>query len=433
MINQLIYMLHNFILLVFGVFLTFSFSGIHFTKKNIVIASVFSLFSGLLQLIFYLTLGEVLVRKLYPFIAHLPLLLLVIFYYHKRFLSTMASIGTAYLCCHPARWVGVLTDELTHLWLGIVTDESSYIFLIEYILRIITLVGVGLVVIFLLSDPIQKIFQKRELNSHILMAIPIVYYIYDYFSGVYTGFGNSVNLVASEFLPFFLCAVFMVVCIIYYNEHLSKTEALQKERLIRITLEQQTKEIDAVKRNEQKIRILRHDLRLLLNNLSMCIENGDMETAKKLIASYENDIEATRVTKYCNILTINYVVSDFAHKCEKASIDFKAQIEIEKFDCDEMMFSTVLSNALENAYNAQKGLPEGSKKIRLMLKTHNGKTLLSVKNKFKEMPVFSDGIPVANEKGHGYGTKSIAYLTERMVGNYQFSVEDDYFILRVII
>ena len=319
------------------------------------------------------------------------------------------------------------------MWLGIITDEWSYIFLIEYIFRIITLFGVGLAAIFLFSESIQKIFQKRELNSHILMSIPLVYYVYDYFSGVYTGFGNSANLVASEFLPFFLCTVFMVVCTIYYNEYLAKTEALQKERIIRIALEQQTKDIDTIKRNEQKIRILRHDLRLLLNNLSISIENNDLETAKKLISSYREDVESTTITKYCNVLTINYVVSDFAHKCKKDSIDFKVQIELEKFDCDEMIFSSILSNALENAYNAQKDLPEDGRKIRLMLKTHNGKTLLSIKNKFKEMPVFSDGIPVSQKIGHGYGTKSIAYMTERMVGNYQFSVEDNYFILRVII
>lgn len=433
MINQLIYMFHNFILLIFGVFLTFSFSGIHFVKKNIVIASVFSVLSGLLQLMFFILCGEEFVRKLYPLFVHLPLLLLVIFYFRKRFFSTIASITTAYLCCHPARWVGVIAAELSHMWLGIITDEWSYIFLIEYIFRIITLVGVGLAAIFLFSESIQKIFQKRALNSHILMSIPLVYYVYDYFSGVYTGFGNSANLVASEFLPFFLCTVFMVVCTIYYNEYLAKTEALQKERIIRIALEQQTKDIDTIKRNEQKIRILRHDLRLLLNNLSISIENNDFETAKKLISSYREDVESTTIKKYCNVLTINYVVSDFAHKCKKDSIDFKVQIELEKFDCDEMIFSSILSNALENAYNAQKDLPEDGRKIRLMLKTHNGKTLLSIKNKFKEMPVFSDGIPVSQKIGHGYGTKSIAYMTERMVGNYQFSVEDNYFILRVII
>ena len=92
-----------------------------------------------------------------------------------------------------------------------------------------------------------------------------------------------------------------------------------------------------------------------------------------------------------------------------------------------------MSNALDNALNAQKRLPENKRSIHVMLKNRDHKLLFSVKNPFFEQPIFIDGFPASNRKGHGYGTKSIAYLTERLGGNYQFTLEDDLFVLRVVI
>ena len=68
-----------------------------------------------------------------------------------------------------------------------------------------------------------------------------------------------------------------------------------------------------------------------------------------------------------------------------------------------------------------------------MLKNSDGRLLLSVKNLFKDMPAFVDGIPTTDKRGHGYGTQSIRYMTEKLGGKCQFSSQNDMFILRVVI
>ena len=219
----------------------------------------------------------------------------------------------------------------------------------------------------------------------------------------------------------------------YSKEVEKKSYAEHKEQIIRIAMEQQLKEFDAVKRSEHEIKILRHDMRLLLNNLSMCIENEDKETAQKLISAYTGGIEATTIKKYCTNILINYLISDFDSRCQKNHIDFSYQIVLDRLNCDEIMFSTIISNALENALNAQKKLPPEKRNIKLMIKTHGEKLLLSIKNPFLEPPVFINGIPVSKRKGHGYGSQSISFLTERLGGNCQFTIEEDLFVLRVII
>ena len=85
--------------------------------------------------------------------------------------------------------------------------------------------------------------------------------------------------------------------------------------------------------------------------------------------------------------------------------------------------------------NAQEELPEEARQITLMLKESDGKLLLSVRNSFHEEPEFLDGLPVTKQKenGHGYGTQSIRYMTERIGGKCQFIVENGQFVLRVVL
>ena len=126
-------------------------------------------------------------------------------------------------------------------------------------------------------------------------------------------------------------------------------------------------------------------------------------------------------------------VSAFADKCNQNNIDFTSRIEVDDVNCDEIMLSTIISNAMDNAINAQKKVLSDRRKINLMMKKYNDKLLISVKNTIAEKPLFYDGVPFAKEKDHGYGTQSIILLTTRMGGKYHFDVEDDLFIFRAVI
>ena len=61
------------------------------------------------------------------------------------------------------------------------------------------------------------------------------------------------------------------------------------------------------------------------------------------------------------------------------------------------------------------------------------KLLISVKNTFAEMPQIVDGMPLSKKAGHGFGTQSIRYITEKMKGNCQFTVKEDWFIVMVVV
>lgn len=421
MLERLFMLLYGAVVLLFGITLTGAFAGIRGIRKNGLIFLGLFLFCGSLQLAASFAFSEQVVWKLYPLIAHLPLILLLCFYYRKPLVTAIAAAFTAYLLCQPAKWVGVLVHQLTDSRIG----ESCG--------RILCLILVGYVALCHLAPCLSDIFNKDRRSVCIFGFVPTVYYIFDYITVVYTDLWLSNNRVVAEFLPFFLAVMYMLFCIIYYKEYEQKADAMRKEQIVRISLEQQSKEMTAVRRAQQEIRLLRHDMRMLLSSLAVSMENGDLDTARNLIASHIDHIEGTRLQHFCENDTVNYVLSDYAAKCSAGGVDFIHTIQMDMLSVDEISFCSILSNALDNALNAQMPLPEGKRYIKVMIKNSDGKLLVSVKNPVGHKVVFADGIPVAERRGHGYGTQSIRFLTERLGGNCQFSVQENVFILRVVL
>ncbi|MBO5198685.1 MAG: GHKL domain-containing protein [Lachnospiraceae bacterium] len=421
MINTIFFFLHYTLVLLFGLVLSAALAGVRLSQKNIRIIFVLFALCGLVQTAVYVLFNEMLVWRIYPLITHLPTVLLLCLYYRKRIVTAIAAVTSAYLLCQPAKWFGLFLEALT----------EQYV--VGQIAQIITLLTVGFIAIRYLGSYISEIYTKDNRSVLIFGIIPIVYYLFDYTMGIYTDFWISNNRITAEFLPFFLCIVYFIFCIVYYKEYEKKSDAERKEQIIRITAEQQAKEREAVLRNEQELRLLRHDMRLFLSSLAICIDDGDARKAKEMISTFSSHVEGTALKRFCENSTVNYILSDFASRCGKLHVEFIPTVEIAELVSDEIMFASILSNALDNALNAQKDLPEDIRYIKLMLKTFDDKLLLSVKNPFKKKPVFVDGLPISGQKGHGYGTQSIRYMTERLGGNCQFTVQDKTFLTQVII
>ena len=421
MTDMILFFIYGTVLVLFGVFLSAAFCGEVMTKRSILLCLGLCAFSGILQTATLIFLSADMLWKVYPLVTHLPLFVCLVLVLRKRVITSIAAISTVYLLCQPSKWFGLLAFYLT--------DSSVW----EYVVRIVVIFIIAMVVIHLFAGSISQILNKDTKSVCIFAVTPVVYYLYDYITAVYTDMAASGNYVVAEFMPFFLVIVYMLFCLVYYKEYEQKADAERKEHIVQVTINEMQKEVEAVKRSEQEIRILRHDMRLLLNNLAVCISNNDKETAEKMISAHIDHIDASVVKHYCGNTTINYIVSSYAERCYRNHTEFICHITTDNICCDEIMLSTIISNAMDNAINAQQTLLVEKRRIGLMLKEYNGRLLFSVKNSFGNKPVLIDGVPLSDRKDHGFGTKSIIYLTEKMGGNCQFMIEDDKFVLRVIL
>lgn len=423
MTETVLFFAHHSLNLLWGVFLSAAFCGLRFTQKNIGIVSILFAACGISQMAAFLLFGEQTVWELYPLIVHGLLILLLVTLFRKRFITVLAAVTLAYLCCQPSKWFGLLAETFV--------QNSSLVWCV----KILVALGVFLGCIFYFAGHIAEIFNKDTRSVLIFSSVPIVYYLFDYTVGIYTNLWQDHYLLTSEFLAFFLCVVFMVFCVVYYREYERKMQTQRKNQMIEITVRQQAKEIDAIRKSNLETGLLRHDMRLLLSNLALCIEQNDKENALNLISGYTSQVEAASVHRYCQNDTVNYVLTNFESKCRKAGVTFSADLAVKELGVDDILFSSILSNGLDNALNAQADIPEGERQIKLLLKDSDGKLLLSVKNPFRgPSPLDEENrIPVSGKAGHGYGTQSILYLTEKLGGKCQFAVQNNVFILRVVL
>lgn len=421
MIETILTFLDGVLLLIFGANLSAAFAGIRLSKRNALIFLGFCCFCGALQAGAYFAFSEDAVRRLYPVIAHLPLILLLCLYYRRRFITALVSVFTAYLCCQPVKWVGILAFTLSRSYLA------------EYIVRVLMFSCTAVFALKLFAPYLSEIFSKDTRSVCIFGSIPIVYYCFDYATVVYTDLWRNHAQLVGEFFPALLCIMFIAFCVIYYHTYEQKADAERKAQIVRVIAQQRSREIESIRRNEKEIRMLRHDMRLFLSSVALCLDNGDSAKAQELIASYSSHISGALLEHFCGNDTVNYVLSDFSARCRAKDIRFDCAIDLKELNADEILFSSILSNALDNAINAQEDIPADRRYIQLMLRCVEEKLLVSVKNPIAKKPVFADGLPVTDKTGHGFGTQSIRYLTERLGGNCQFSVQDNCFLVRIVI
>lgn len=421
MIETILFYIHSALLLIFGVVITFGFAGISFTRRTLAIMSCFTVICGLIQLGFLLAINEKIVWDIYPLIVHCPLLLMLIFGYRRSLTTSLISIFTAYMCCQPAKWVGLVVLSISNQNMISLLSET------------LTLLITGAVILVFFMRFLSSIFLNGDKNALIFGAVPAIYYVFDYLISPFFSRLSIMGQTVFEFMPFLICVFYLVISSIYYQEYDQKKQAELKDHLVQIIIEQQCHEVDLMKVKNEETRILRHDLRHLLNNVAISLQNEDKENALNLISSYVDLLENTQVHRYCANDTINYLLTHYAQKCVQSQVQFEATIEMKDFNLDELLFSSILSNGLDNAFNAVTSLEHDRRIIKVMIKSSNGKILLSIHNHFNQAPVFKDGIPVTSRDGHGYGTQSIKTMTERLGGNIQFSTKDDWFILRIVI
>ena len=219
--------------------------------------------------------------------------------------------------------------------------------------------------------------------------VPLVGYLFDYITHVYTSLLSEANPAAVEFMFFVCCAAFLC----------SILRASRVERQ-RIQMEQ------------------------LQTSLNLQVTQAMRE------------IEAGKVTAYCENEAANLIFSAFADRAAKAGVQFTVQAGISQaLPVSESDLCVLLSNALENALHAAVRCREAGQGAFIETTGHEkGKKLfLQITNSCLPDVQFREGIPVTDRTGHGLGVRSICAISERYSGLTSFAAKDGQFTLRVML
>lgn len=420
-VEIVLWAIHHTTTLLFGVFASAALCGVEINRRHALELLGVGAATGAAFSIANAVGGELFARQAYPLVVHLPLIVYLCARYRLSPLLAALGLTSAYLSCQFSNWMGIAAFAATD-------SQIAY-----YLARIATTLAVFAILLHWAGDIGPRLAIKSPTELEILLILPLVYYIFDYATNVYTTLFHSGSVVTVEFLAFALCAFYIMFLAVYLREYEAK-EVAERERWMLETRDSTAiKELEAWRQSGRELSILRHDMRHFLRGLAILIEEGHIDEALERIDQLCETNDRTAVRRYCANETVNIVLSSFSSDINKHGItaDLRAAVPGTVHVGDTDLFS-VLSNALENAIIAASAAPEGKRFVDLDLRLEDGQLLLLVSNTFGRAPHMVDGMPVNQHAGHGFGTKSIKLAVERMNGNCQFRINGDRFELRAV-
>lgn len=408
----------------FGMVLSAAFCDLCWTRKKI-----FAMLGGmaamfLLQGLIYFGVDSALVEELYPLITHLPLTVLLCAL-NRTFLWPAISVLTAYLCCQLRRWLALF---LVAVFAG---DP-----VMQDIAEMAVTLPILLILIWYIAPAVRCVSRYPVSLQCQFGLVPALYYGFDYLTRVYTDLLIKGELVVVEFMPFLCSMACLFFAVHISKEQQTRSQLEQTQVILNLQIEQAVREITALRESWEKTRTYRHDMRHHMRYLSSCLENGQIRQAQEYMQKINSEIEAGKVTVFCENEAANLIFSTFARRAEDSGILMQVGAELpQKLPVPETDLCVLLSNALENALRACRQQREKGQAgvIEVSVYEKNGKLFLQIINTCGDDVRFDHGIPVTNRSGHGIGVQSICTIVEQYGGIYTFSAEDGQFILRIAI
>ena len=419
---DIISLLNGFAVAVFGMVLSASFCDVAWNRKRKI--AMLGSMAGLLSIqgVIIYFMETQMVRLWYPVITHMPLMIILIILTKKK-LWSVVSVFTAYLCCQVRRWIALL---ITAVLAGDVMTQE--------IAELVITIPLLLLLLKYISPAVRSVSYSTTWVQSQFCLIPAVYYIFDYATQIYTNLLSAGSPVVAEFMSFVCSVAYLVFVLRTSEEKWTRNQLEQTQDSLNLQISQAVREIETLRKSQEKTKEYRHDLRHHMQYVASCIENGKTEHAKDYIRGICSEIESNKIIVYCENEAANLIFSAFAARAKEQDITMHVRAQIsENLHVSESDLCVLLSNALENALHACGSLKE--KKQNTMIEVSafekKRKLFLQIMNSCDSNITFVRGIPVTERPEHGIGVRSICALVERYEGIYTFEAADGKFVLRI--
>ena len=179
-----------------------------------------------------------------------------------------------------------------------------------------------------------------------------------------------------------------------------------------------------------------HDLKHQINALRSM---DDPDKKNEYLDQMENSIKTYEAQYKTGNVVLDTIFTSKALYCQKHSILFKCVVEGSLLDfVDVMDLSSIFGNALDNAIEYEKRIPDKEKRlVRVTVCRQKGFVLSKFENYYEGGELkMRDGLPETTKPDvayHGYGLKSIKTTAEHYGGTATVNVANEWFILNVLL
>lgn len=178
-----------------------------------------------------------------------------------------------------------------------------------------------------------------------------------------------------------------------------------------------------------------HDLKHLIEVLRV---EPDEALREEWLDRLENDIRSYELQNKTGNSVLDTLLTAKMMTCQKHGITMTVVADGKCLSfMDKMDICTIFGNALDNAIEHERKIPEKEKRmIHLKLNTQKQFLLFQMENYCPDPPKFHGGFPMTTKgdtENHGYGLKSIQYTVKKYGGRVTVKTEKEWFLLNVLI
>lgn len=336
--------------------------------------------------------------------------------------------------------VGLASIFLTNAVITIISSfildkEFSSLLLMRNPARIFLLVVSKLVLLSILV-PIGFWIRKKKVILHLSQSIVIITAL---FVSITAGIIIE-KMILEHLLPVLYASIIMlslviinILLFVILAQFTLQNQAALNQVALQTRLSVEEKKIQESIHWSKSIRTLRHDLNNHLISISRYIKDEKNESALEYIKKISGNLLDLPTYTDTSSPTLNAILDIKRMICIKENIKLKCYIQKDLIGFDEVSFSTIFGNIMDNAIEAE--LTETEKEIRLSIESKGEYLHITVQNKISK-PVLVDGeLPITTKRdkhNHGLGMYSIAETVSKNNGVLNICEEDGWFIVDIL-
>ncbi len=280
--------------------------------------------------------------------------------------------------------------------------------------------AIGFTTSYLLVRPFHKRYEANLINNSFIFSGTLMFIAIFFFHdwAIYYGFMSLAYRV--------LDAVLCLNSVVFLFIDLSRSnEAYQKATLIQL-MEAEKKRYTILETSMEEIRRKAHDLKYL-------------EKAKNFDKNF--DVAEDYNEHFDDVLLsgnplIDNIITEKSLYCSKNNITFTYIVDSKDLGFIKPMdLAVMLGNLLDNCIEAVKEYEDKSKQIiSLNISSKVNHIIIHTENYCEHKVRFRNGLPLtskADKEYHGFGARSIKYITEKYHGHLYMKMENKVFIANI--
>lgn len=394
-------------------------------KKNRYLLCVYATVVLICDGFVLLNFGYIQFMKLYPLLVHLPVFLAFVFVSKFKAIKvffvhwTLDAISTSFSV------VGLIVAY----FFG---STREMVNIVCYILYLPT----GFIIYKYIRPTFLYMLRNTDKGWLGFSIIPLSYSVLIYTSWMYN-LDNGISIVIVRNAVLYFTMTFSAYFMIFrFFQQTREQLILQNEQtLLQMQVAAAQVHFEELKESQEKTILYRHDMRHHLNLINYYLVDNNKAGAQKYITEVEETIEGATVESYCTNYAVNLILSSYIAKAKNEQITVDTQIDLsEKNTISDMDLCVIFANAIENAINACKLIPNvNDRTLQILCRTKGDKLFIQITNSYEGKVIFDIDMPVSLEENHGLGTKSIAAVVQAYNGIYSFTAEDLVFKVSIIL